>query len=113
MQEPTCESQPSSRLRNPKNTAPAWVAPLLAGLEQAPADARGPREVQLPAGGLGYVEPLLTGPLCLQCHGKAIDPAVQAAITTKYPGDRAVGFGPGDLRGVAWVEVKGAPAGSP
>ncbi|MCC7109199.1 MAG: DUF3365 domain-containing protein [Deltaproteobacteria bacterium] len=98
----------SSKLRNPKNTAPAWVAPLLAELEAAPADKRGPREVKLPDGGLGYVEPLNTAPLCLACHGAPLAPEVQAAIAAKYPADKAVGFKEGDLRGLVWVEVKGA-----
>lgn len=103
----------SSRLRNPKNTAPAWVAPLLAELEAAPADKRGPRELKLPDGGLGYVEPLNTAPLCLACHGAPLAPEVQAAIAAKYPTDKAVGFKEGDLRGVVWVEVKAAATPRP
>lgn len=100
----------SSRLRNPKNTAPAWVAPLLAELEAAPADKRGPREVALPGGGLGYVEPLPTAPLCLACHGPALAPDVKAALAAKYPQDKATGFKEGDLRGVVWVELRAAAA---
>ena len=103
----------SSKLRNPKNTAPAWVAPLLAELEVAPADKRGPREVKLPSGGLGYVEPLVTVPLCLACHGPALAPDVQAALLAKYPQDKAVGFREGDLRGLVWVELKGAAPAKP
>jgi hypothetical protein len=103
----------SSKLRNPKNTAPAWVTPLLAELEAAPADKRGPREVKLPDGGLGYVEPLNTAPLCLACHGAPLAPEVQAAIAAKYPTDKAVGFKEGDLRGLVWVEIKGAATPRP
>ncbi len=98
----------SSKLRNPTNTAPTWVAPHLADLEAAAADKRGPREVKLPDGGLGYVEPLVTAPLCLACHGPTLAPDVKAAIAAKYPQDKAVGFKEGDLRGVVWVEITGA-----
>lgn len=96
----------SSKLRNPANTAPAWVAPLLAELESAPADKRGPREVKLPNGGLGYVEPLVTQPLCLACHGPTLAPDVKAAVAAKYPQDKAIGYREGDVRGLVWVELK-------
>ncbi|MCC7069743.1 MAG: AgmX/PglI C-terminal domain-containing protein [Deltaproteobacteria bacterium] len=99
----------SSRLRNPANVAPAWVAPLLAELEAAPKDKRGPREVLLEGGRFGYVEPLVTAPFCLACHGEALAPEVTAALAKKYPLDKAVGFREGELRGVAWVEL-GPPA---
>lgn len=102
----------SSRLRNPANTAPSWVAPILAELERAPKDQRQPRQVALPDGAVGYVEPLVTAPLCLQCHGKDLAPDVKAALAAKYPDDKATGFAEGDLRGVAWVEVRTPPEAS-
>lgn len=102
----------SSRLRNAANVAPEWVAPLLAELEAAPAEKRGPREVTLANGGFGYLEPLTAAPLCLQCHGSSLAPDVKAAIAAKYSGDKAVGFVEGDLRGVAWVEINSSALGS-
>ena len=99
----------STRLRNPKNTAPAWVTSQLLELERLPADKRSPREVALPGGAFGYVEPLTTQPLCLACHGTQLAPDVRAAIADKYPQDQATGFAGGDLRGVVWVEVKHTP----
>jgi hypothetical protein len=93
----------SHRLRNPANAPPEWVAPVLADFA-ADAGDREPREIELPDGRAGYVEPIITQPLCLACHGEQLAPDVQAAIDALYPEDRAVGLRVGDLRGVFWVE---------
>jgi hypothetical protein len=44
---------------------------------------------------------LPTQELCLACHGTAgrIDPAVRARLAELYPGDRATGYRPGEIRG--------------
>ena len=97
----------SHRLRNPENSAPAWVDTILqsyVGDEQS----RAPRLVTLPNDRLGYVEPIATQPLCLVCHGKSLAPDVAAHIAQAYPEDRATGFEEGDLRGVFWVEYPAA-----
>ncbi|MEE4174221.1 MAG: DUF3365 domain-containing protein [Xanthomonadales bacterium] len=92
----------SHRLRNPENAGPAWAtAQLQAYLEQG-RDWQ-PQVVQLDDGRTGYVEPIVTQPLCLVCHGSELAPAVQDALETHYPEDRATGFATGDLRGVFWV----------
>jgi len=93
----------SHRLRNPNNTAPAWVEPILNAYVANAAD-RKPRNVLLSAGRSGYVEPIILQPLCTACHGETISNEVAAQISKLYPADRAVGFGVGDLRGVFWVE---------
>lgn len=99
----------SSKLRNPANVAPAWVAPALAQLEKAAPAERKPITLKQPDGTLGYVEPLVIAPLCLQCHGATLADDVKAALAAKYPADQATGYAEGDLRGVVWVEIK--PAG--
>ena len=53
---------------------------------------------------VGYVEPIVTQPMCIACHGETLSPAVADAIGRLYPEDRATGFAAGDLRGVFWVE---------
>lgn len=93
----------SHRLRNPANTAPAWVAPILAGYLQRPDD-RGPRQVSLGGSHAGYVEPITMQPVCTTCHGDGLAPDVAAKLAEHYPEDRATGFAVGDLRGVFWVE---------
>ena len=97
----------SHRLRNPANTAPDWVKPVLDGFAADPSD-RTPKSRALPSGRVGYVEAIVTQPLCLTCHGDALAPDVAERITSLYPEDRAVGYRAGDLRGVFWVEFPSA-----
>lgn len=40
-----------------------------------------------------------TGELCLNCHGGALKPEVEAKLDALYPGDAATGHTIGDLRG--------------
>jgi hypothetical protein len=51
-----------------------------------------------------------TAPLCLTCHGTAIEPRLQAELTALYPQDLATGYQAGELRGafVALRKVDGA-----
>lgn len=44
-------------------------------------------------------------PMCLACHGKAAAPKVAPTLRDHYPGDREVGYEPGDFRGLMWVEL--------
>lgn len=98
----------SHKLRNPANGEPAWARAVLDEYLAQPA-ARAPRVVPVAPGRTGYVEPIVTQPLCVTCHGEAIAPEVAAALTRLYPDDRATGFRPGDLRGVFWVEFPSDP----
>lgn len=93
----------SHRLRNPSNTAPEWVAPILNAYANDPSD-RAPRSVSLGDERSGYVEPIVVQPLCLTCHGANLAPDFASRIRELYPEDRAVGYETGDLRGVFWAE---------
>ena len=93
----------SHRLRNPVNSAPAWVDPILKEYLGEGSD-RAAKLVHLPTDRLGYVEPIVTQALCLACHGQDLAPEVVAQINRAYPDDKATGFEIGDLRGVYWVE---------
>ncbi|MBS2014056.1 MAG: DUF3365 domain-containing protein [Deltaproteobacteria bacterium] len=92
------------RRRNPENLPPAWATPALEELARSPADGAH-RIVPLPGGRVGYVEAILTKPVCLTCHGESVAPALRARIATRYPHDEATGFREGDLRGVFWAEL--------
>ncbi len=93
----------SHRLRNFRNTTPAWAAPLLrAFLDNS--DDRSPHVVKISADRWGYVEPITMQPLCLSCHGDSLAPEVSARIDALYPSDSATGFQVGDLRGIFWAE---------
>ena len=93
----------SQRLREPKNIAPDWVAPILQGYLSAELELSAV-EIPLTDGRMGYVEPIIMQPTCSLCHGVNIAPYVMAKIATLYPEDQAVGFRVGELRGVFWAE---------
>ncbi len=93
----------SHRLRNPANSAPDWVYPVLNRYLGEELD-RAPTVVSLQNNRRGYVEPIIVAPLCLACHGKTLAPEVATHISEVYPQDEATGFDVGDLRGVYWVE---------
>ncbi len=96
--------------RNPANAAAGWQAAALSDFEAR--RSRGDRldgasyAVRLPDGAVGYAEPLVIAPLCVTCHGATIAPEVRAALDARYPGDQATGYQVGDLRGVAWAELR-------
>ncbi len=92
----------SHRLRNPDNTAPDWVNPILSAW--LTSDSREAVVVEIDADRLGYIEPIIAQPLCLTCHGEALAPAIGERLEALYPDDKATGFSAGDLRGVFWVE---------
>ena len=96
----------SHKLRNPDNVAPAWVTPILETFTSN-GEAPTPTGVNLGDGRYGYVEPIMTQPLCLSCHGASLNPDIAAKIDELYPDDEATGFSEGDFRGVFWVEFPG------
>jgi hypothetical protein len=93
----------SHKLRNPDNTAPDWVSPIMQTYLDD-ASSREPRAIELDGGRWGYVEPIIVQPLCLTCHGSELAPDVAEGIAELYPEDKATGFEAGDLRGVFWLE---------
>ncbi len=99
----------SHKLRNPDNTAPDWVSPIMQSYLDD-ASSREPRLVELDGDRRGYVEPITVQPLCLTCHGSELAPEVAEQVAELYPEDEATGFEAGDLRGVFWLEF---PAGTP
>jgi hypothetical protein len=104
----------SHRLRNPGNTAPAWAEPFVAKGAGQKAASIEPTVVDL-GDRVGLLRPIATGGVCMQCHGPAqrLSPGVRGYLETAYPGDRAVGFEEGDLRGFAWAEATLTAATTP
>ena len=94
------------KVRNPANTADDWER---SGLEQMQAQltaGKAPVEVMVAEvrdtddGKIfSYMQPIMTGKLCLTCHGAQLAPPVASALETQYPLDQATGFKEGDLRG--------------
>lgn len=93
----------SHKLRNPENASPDWLAPVLRGYSDGSTDLA-PVAISTGDGRMGYVEPIMLQPMCLACHGEALQADVAAKISENYPEDRATGFKAGDFRGVFWVE---------
>jgi hypothetical protein len=96
----------SDRLRNPANAAPAWARETVAaGAGKRAAEAQ---QVTFDLGDrVGVLRPIGTADTCTNCHGapSSISPEVRDVLAKAYPGDRATGFAPGDLRGWMWAEV--------
>ena len=94
------------KVRNPDNRPGDWERKTLEEFSRALAagEAPGTLSAQTVVGGDGgrehvYMQPIMTAPLCLVCHGAAIDPELAGHIAGLYPGDQARGFAAGDLRG--------------
>lgn len=56
---------------------------------------------------LRYMKPIVIKQPCMMCHGQVgeIDDTVLDSIHSKYPGDQAIGYKVGDLRGAFTVVV--------
>ena len=61
----------SHRLRNPDNVAPGWAQPVLDEWSLDASDAA-PVALALPGDRVGYVEPIVVQPMCLNCHGAEV-----------------------------------------
>lgn len=98
----------SLRLRNPANKGPEAVQAWLEATGERPAAGLVPVTLASGPGAALVVVPIeLAGP-CVACHGprEALSAEVQALLAARYPQDAAVGYAPGDLRGVVWAQVK-------
>jgi RND family efflux transporter MFP subunit len=100
----------SHRLRNPENAPEAWMVPLLEAFARSESLPESSRTVDLGSRGTGYVEPIYLQPPCAICHGENVEPGLLARIREHYPADEAIGFRPGEFRGLFWAVVGGAPA---
>ncbi len=101
-----------TRVRNPGNAPDPFEAAVLSRWQEAIGRGAAPQEedawvVADGARTLRVMRPIMTGKLCLACHGTAsgLDPAVRAALAERYPKDRATGYREGDLRGALSVTV--------
>jgi hypothetical protein len=106
----------SLRRRNPENEPDDYERGVLESFDRLPVDAR-PKaehwEVVTEDGqeSLRYLKPLVTGALCLTCHGDraTMAPAVTEALGEHYPDDRATGFAVGDVRGAITIRIPLVP----
>lgn len=108
-------SRTALRVRRSGNAPDAATSEVLetfrtriAGGESGPMEFLGKN----PNGGVRYLRAIVLEPVCVTCHGAELAPEVEAAVAARYPGDRATGFAPGELRGAFLVDWPG-DGGSP
>lgn len=98
----------SLRNRNPQAVPDAWEAATLADFDRRAEAGESPAtleraEIVTENGqpSYRYLRALPTQQLCVACHGAPdqLNPAVAARLSALYPGDRAVGYSPGQIRG--------------
>lgn len=95
------------RLRNPENAPDDWERKVLELFQTKLAAGADParlehHEIVVTAEGeklFRYMKPIITGEMCLACHGSDLKPEVKAEITRYYPDDKATNFKVGELRG--------------
>lgn len=97
----------SFRLRNPRNTPRVWAAGVVNTSAGKKALEVGPVFFDL-GDRVGLLQPIPMAAMCLACHSAraSLPPDVAAALSARYPADRAVDFAEGDLRGFFWAEVR-------
>lgn len=101
------------RARSAANAPDPWEASALEQLQAQltsgvePTQAEFAEVVLDPAGvrSLRYAKAIVTEPLCLGCHGEALDSSLRAELDRRYPQDAAVGFRAGELRGAFTVSL--------
>jgi len=109
------------RHRNPAGAPDEAEAAIMSQWLTQPFAADGqPRQAQVIGQSregptLLWMRAIPTGKQCLACHGPAgsIAPDVQAAISARYPRDRATGFAEGELRGalsIRWMAAATGPS---
>jgi hypothetical protein len=106
----TVAGRTSDRLRNPANAPRAWAAPFVAAHAGQRAATVDGFVVDL-GDRIGVLRPIAEQAMCASCHGEQeqLAPGVDLVRRQRYPADRAVGFGDGEIRGWFWVETAKRP----
>lgn len=105
------------KVRNSANSPDAWEREQLEHFQQQILAGEAPDEMSVverieSTDGRAewrYMSPIMTGPVCLACHGDSLAPDVAAAIAERYPEDQATGFSVGELRGAFTVRFTDEP----
>lgn len=102
----------SPKNRNPKGSPDAWEAQAQGKLEARLAAGEKPEtlemwEVVSTTGNnkeFRYAKALVTQPVCLTCHGANLGDGIKAKLAAEYPGDKAIGYAPGTVRGIISIK---------
>jgi hypothetical protein len=103
----------SLRHRNPANAPDAFEQEVLEDLERLKREGHAARERHAVVEDEGrrvlrYVKPLVTAPVCLNCHGasEGLAPEIRQLLAERYPEDQATGYRTGDVRGAISVKMR-------
>jgi len=100
-------SRIASKNRNPENKATLEQEQVLKFFEQEISLGKSPKnlyKVLETQDSIQYLKPIVTGKVCLACHGSNVSGELKAKISKLYPNDLATGFEEGSLRGAFLVE---------
>ncbi len=107
------------RLRNPDNAPDAFERAAMEMFREKLEDGADPASLEIaeivdaPDGKtFRYMKPIMTGAPCVLCHGTDVSEELRTAILERYPGDRATGFAPGEMRGAFTVSKTLAAEGT-
>ncbi len=95
----------SQKPRNPLDAPSEWETEILTSFQQmtAKGEKAMPRMKMLDNNKVAFAAPIILQPLCMKCHGTVgtdIAEADYTIIKKLYPKDEAVGYKPGELRGI-------------
>ena len=102
-------SRTSLKIRNSNNIANDWQNDILQDFERRKAAGEPVKDIATSLvrdGSFYFVKAIPTAQICTTCHGKSINPQVAARLSELYPGDKAIGFDVGDIRGAFMVSKK-------
>ena len=100
-------SRIASKNRNPENKATLEQEQVLKFFEQEITLGKSPKnlyKVVETQDSMQYLKPIVTGKVCLACHGSNVSGELKTKISKLYPNDLATGFKEGSLRGAFLVE---------
>lgn len=97
----------STKLRNPDNAPDPWelktlelfVAQLAAGGDHKSMESYDVTTTKEGQKLFRYMRPIMTGEMCLGCHGPAVSQEIKQEIARTYSDDKATGYNLGELRG--------------
>lgn len=99
------------KVRNPNNSPDQWEQQTMEAMLVALAKGATPQTLTTvfhdkSDDSYRYMQPIMTGNLCVNCHGSKLKSSVELELTDHYPEDKATGFEVGDLRGAFTVTYK-------
>lgn len=97
----------SDKNRQPKNKATGESLKMIAYFKNLITQKKAYKPIAVESKNhVDVYYPIETNSMCLQCHGKNINPEVHKQILKLYPNDQAIGYEENELRGVWQITFK-------